>query len=114
MIVASAIRKMSTSSRHATMNIPVLIESVPGNGYRARSGEPFAIVAEGATPEAALAQFRDCLSAKLRDGARVASLEIEPAEHSWLPFAGMYDQSDPLVQQWLDTMRQDHDPAETP
>ena len=31
------------------MKIAVLIEPVPGNGFRAKGGEPFAMSAEGAT-----------------------------------------------------------------
>ena len=88
------------------MQIPVLIESLPGDGYRARGGEPFAMIGEGATPEAALAKLRECVSAKLSNGARLALIEIQSGEHPWLAFAGMYDAGDPLVQEWLDVMRQ--------
>ena len=31
------------------MRIPVLVEHVPGNGFRAQGGEPLAISAEGTT-----------------------------------------------------------------
>jgi hypothetical protein len=41
------------------MQIPILIEPIAGKGYRARGGEPFALVAEGPTREAALAKLRD-------------------------------------------------------
>lgn len=94
------------------MQIPVLIESLPGNGYRARGGEPFAMVGEGATPEAALANLRKCVSAKLNNGTRVASIEIQPGEHPWLEFAGMYDANDPLVQEWLDAVKQEREQGE--
>ena len=36
------------------MRISVLIEPVPGNGYRAMGGEPLGLVAEGATRDMAL------------------------------------------------------------
>jgi hypothetical protein len=96
------------------MHIPVLIESVPGNGFLARGGEPFALTAEGTTPEDALAHLRDCVSAKLREGARIASIEIQLSEtdHAWLPFAGMFEESDPLVQEWLEIVRSERDCAE--
>jgi hypothetical protein len=83
------------------MQIPVLIESVPGNGYRARSGEPFIVVTEGATPEDALAALRSRLAEKLREGTYVASVEIASNGHDWRPFAGMYQESDPVVREWL-------------
>jgi hypothetical protein len=94
------------------MNIPVVIEPVSGNGYRARGGEPFALTAEGATPEDALAHFRSLVSAKLQGDVRLAAVEIGPAEHSWLPFAGMYDQGDPVVAEWLAILRREQDQPE--
>ena len=36
------------------MQIPVLIEPVAGNGFRAQGCEPFGLLAEGATRQAAL------------------------------------------------------------
>ena len=37
------------------MQIPILIEPIAGNGYRASGGEPLALTADGATHEEALA-----------------------------------------------------------
>lgn len=88
------------------MQIPVLIESLPDNGFRASGGEPFPIVAEGATAEEALAQFKDRVAEKLRNGAMVASIEVQTGNHPWLEFAGMFDEADPLIHEWLETMKQ--------
>ena len=90
------------------MDIPVLIEQIPGSGYRATGG-PFAIVAEGATAEEALAQFKQRVSAKLHNGARLASVSVQPNEHPWMEFAGMYDPNDPLVQEWLEIIKEQRD-----
>ena len=94
------------------MNIPVLIESMPGNGFRVRGGEPFAIVVEGSTREAALDQFRQCVSAKLQEGAQVATVEIQTADHPWITFSGMYSASDPVVQDWLGAVAESRDSVE--
>jgi hypothetical protein len=51
------------------MRISVLIEPVPGNGYRARGGEPFAMMAEGATRDDALQQLRKLIEGKVSAGA---------------------------------------------
>jgi len=91
------------------MEIPILIEPIPGSGYRASGGELFGIVAEGATAEEALAQFKERVSAKLHNGARIASVKIQPNEHPWLEFAGMYDPADPLVQEWLAIIKQERE-----
>ena len=40
------------------MQIPVLVEQVKGNGFRARGTEPFAVSAKGTTREEALAKLR--------------------------------------------------------
>ena len=45
--------------RGSIMEIPVLVEPLPEGGFRARCGDPFALTAEGATPDAALYHLRD-------------------------------------------------------
>ncbi len=85
------------------MEIPVLIEPVAGNGYRARGGEPFALTGEGATPEEALHQLRERIRGRLTPGARVVSLEVSPAEHPWGSFAGGL-RGDPLLEAWKQAM----------
>jgi predicted RNase H-like HicB family nuclease len=44
-----------------TMRISVLIEPVPGNGYRAMGSEPLGLVAEGATRDVALQRLREMI-----------------------------------------------------
>ena len=46
------------------MQIQVLVEPIPGQGYRAIGGEPFALVAEGATRDDARQNLRRSLKAK--------------------------------------------------
>jgi len=87
------------------VNIPVLIEPIPGHGYRAKGGEPFAEVAEGATPDEAITNLRESLESRFEGGARMVSLQISVPEHAWLPFAGMFQQDDPVVQEWLEILQ---------
>ncbi len=119
------------------MQIPVLIEPVAGNGFRATGGEPIALMGEGATPEEALGKLKQSLQAlaenleaanlkskedleklkqalegRLDAGARIVSVQVPSSDHPWLPFAGMFHEDDPLVQQWREIMaeaRQDDD-----
>jgi hypothetical protein len=58
------------------MEIPVLIEPIPGSGYRATGGSPFGFVVEGATPEAALDRLKDAITTKLRNGAIVVTIDV--------------------------------------
>lgn len=59
------------------MQIPVLVERVKGNGYRARGTEPFAVSAKGATRAQALGKLRAKIQAKLKKG-----LELVRHPHS--------------------------------
>ena len=87
------------------MQIPVLIEPVSGNGFRATSGGPLAIIAEGRTSDEALHRLQEQIRARLVPGAQVVPLETESASpHPWAPFAGMFRPDDPLVQDWLQIM----------
>jgi hypothetical protein len=85
------------------MQLPVLVEPVPGEGYRATGGEPFALVAEGATREDALRKLRSLIESKVSAGAEIVTLDIPVAGHPWVPFAGMF-RDDPLVEEWKQTM----------
>src|SRR5262249_53314673 len=84
-----------------TMQMPVLLEPLSGNRYRARVGEPFALTAEGATRDETLRHLRELIDLKMHSGAELTSLEI-PGENPWLRMCGIYDPDDPMVQEWLE------------
>lgn len=81
------------------MHIPVLIEPVPGSGFRARGVEPFGLTAEGATTAEAVQRLGRLLEERLAAGVQVVSLELPSTAHPLAPFAGMF-QNDPLAQEW--------------
>jgi hypothetical protein len=85
------------------VQIPVLIEPIAGNGYRARGGEPLVVSAEGPTREVALAKLKEQLQAKLRAGAEVVPLELAAEPHPLAEFAGMF-KDDPDFRDVLDIM----------
>ncbi len=85
------------------MQIPILVERVKGNGYRASGKEPFAISARGATREEALAKLRAKIQARLKKGTEIVALEIGLSSHSWLEFAGMF-KDDPWIDDWVESM----------
>jgi predicted RNase H-like HicB family nuclease len=85
------------------MRVSVLVESVPGSGFRAKGGEPFGMSAEGATRDEALQRLRQLIEGKVSAGAEVVTLDVPMDEHPWLPFAGMF-QDDSLVEEWKQTM----------
>jgi len=94
------------------MQIPVLVESVAGNGYRARGGEPLALSAEGATRHEALEKLRELIRQRLSAGAEIVPLELPVKDNPWLQMAGMIDLEDPLVKEWTQIMEENRRKAD--
>jgi hypothetical protein len=96
------------------MQIPVLIERVAGNGFRAKGGEPLALCAEGSTRAEAIARLRSLIADRLAVGAELISLDVEKAEHPLAPPPG-WSEDDPLFEEWREAIatyrrRTEHDP----
>lgn len=85
------------------MQIPILIEPIAGNGYRATGGPPLAVTVEAPTREEALARLKEQLHARLGNGAEVVPLELTNAAHPLAKFVGMF-KSDPLIKHWKKSM----------
>jgi hypothetical protein len=87
------------------MRISVLIEPVPGNGYRARGSEPLGLIAEGPTRDKALEKLRELIDERVAGGAEIVSIDLpeQKPSHAWLPYAGML-KDDPLVEEWKQAM----------
>ncbi len=83
------------------MQIPVLVEPVANNGYRARVGEPLGLSADGATREEALARLSEQVADRLRSGTQLVTLQIPaaPEANPWVDFAGMF-KDDPWIDDW--------------
>jgi len=97
------------------MQIPVLIESVKSNGYRVTTGQPLAMIAEGATREEALQQLQQALQKRLSSGAEIVPFELSSAAHPLAPYAGMF-KDNPLFDAWQQAIadyRQADEEAET-
>ncbi len=96
------------------MRIPVLIESVSGNGFRARGGEPLELSAEGTTRDEAIARLKSLIADRLAMGAALISLDVETVEHPLAPLPG-WSQDDSLLDEWqqaiaTDRRRVENDP----
>lgn len=81
------------------MQIPVLIEAVAGNGFRAQVGQPLALSAEGATADEALQRLHELVNHRLAQGAQLVPLEVAAAAKPWMQFAGMFKE-DPYFEDW--------------
>jgi hypothetical protein len=84
------------------MEIPVLIEPVPGSGFRAKAGALFAFTAEGSTPDEALRRFKEKILEQLIGGAELVSLDV-PANKPWLEAFGVF-RDDPDFDAWQEAM----------
>ena len=82
------------------MRIPVLIESVPGNGYRASGGEPLALSAEGTTRDEAIARLKSLIADRLAVGAEFISLDVDTVGASAGLRAGLVREAIPLLDEW--------------
>src|SRR5580658_2230580 len=85
------------------MQIPVLVERLKGNGYRARGKEPFAGSARGSTREEALAKLRVKIQTRLKNGTEIVGLDVGSQPHPLAEFAGMF-KDDPWIDDWVQSM----------
>jgi hypothetical protein len=99
------------------MDIPVLVEPVANNGFRAVCGEPWRLETEAPTREEAVRQLRQLIERRVAAGAEVVAVSIGDSAYPLAAFAGML-KDDPLVEPWKQAMadyRQERDAgADTP
>jgi len=86
------------------MKIPVLIEPIANDGFRATGGPPFAVTAQGATREEALARLREAIDHRMVEGSVLVPLEIDTTEENpWDKVVGMF-RDDPLFDEWQEAI----------
>ncbi|MEN6450875.1 MAG: hypothetical protein ABFC96_10315 [Thermoguttaceae bacterium] len=85
------------------MEIPIIVEPIGQNAFRASSGGIWGLETEAATREEAVEKLRKLIDSRLEAGAEVFDLEIRGGEHPLAQFAGML-KDDPLLQPWKDAM----------
>ena len=81
------------------MKIPILIEPVAGNGFRAKGGEPFPFCGEGATRDEALDKLKQKINAHLAAGAEIVPLEVPAEDNPWKRVEGMF-KDEPTFDAW--------------
>jgi hypothetical protein len=85
------------------MEIPIIVEPVGENAFRASSGSLWGLQTEAPTREEAIRKLRELIDGRLDAGAEVVELEIRSQTHPLARFAGMF-KDDPLLQPWKDAM----------
>jgi tRNA(fMet)-specific endonuclease VapC len=84
------------------MNIAVLIEPLPGVGFRVHGSGPFPFTAEGATEEEALENLRKLIRDLVIAGARVVELDVPPYKHPFDEFIGTWKPDESLFEEWME------------
>lgn len=89
------------------MQIPVLVERIANNGYRARTGEPLAYSVEAATRDEAVAKLGEQLQTHLSAGAELLTIDlaVSAGENPWVKYAGMF-QNEPMFDEVLRIMEE--------
>ena len=85
------------------MEIPIIVEPIADNGFRASSAGLWGLEIEAPTREEAVQKLRELIDRRLEAGAEVLGLEIRSRAHPLARFAGML-KDDPLLQPWKDAM----------
>ena len=89
------------------MQIPVVVERVNGNGFRARSYEPFNVTGEGATMQEALRNLRKQIESWIPVGGRLVPLNIRSDDDNpWEAIRGTWDKNDPALQRWKELVEE--------
>ena len=87
------------------VGVPVIIETVNGNGYRATGagGLSVGLIAEGATAAEAIDRLAEQVRTRVNAGAKLAELSVDASEAPWKEDAG-YLRDDPLFEAWREAM----------
>jgi hypothetical protein len=99
------------------MKLPVVIEPIGRNLFRAQCPAPFSLCGEGTTSAEALASLRKEIQKSVVEGKEFASVEVpeqagSSEENPWLKMAGMY-KDDPMFDEWqaeIQAYRRERDP----
>jgi hypothetical protein len=94
------------------MKLLVLTEQLAKDSFRARTGEPLVVTAEGRTRDEALLRLYDLVKTKLSSGAQLTEYTIPVTEaRSWPP-PRIFDPDDPIIQEWIEIMKENRRKAD--
>ena len=82
------------------MQIPITIEPLGTNRFRAEAPPPFNVSAEGQSSSEAVENLRLEIEREADNGRRIVVLDVQlPGENPWVKFAG-HLKDDPLFEEW--------------
>jgi predicted RNase H-like HicB family nuclease len=82
------------------MQIPVLVEFLAENQYRAEAPAPFSVSAEGSSSEEAVRNLRARIEEEFSNGRTIVFVDVSMStEPKWMKYAG-HLKDDPLFEKW--------------
>jgi hypothetical protein len=89
------------------VEVPVIVEPVSGDGYRATGagGLSLGLSAEGATAAEAIDRLADQIRMRVNAGAKLAEVSVAASAAPWRQDAG-YLHDDPLYEPWRAAMEE--------
>ena len=86
------------------MDIPVLVDPLPGGRYLARCNEPINLSADGESFDAAVLKLQGVLTERLSAGSRLTVIQVPSVPPPTPPtFAGIL-KDNPLYDEWREAM----------
>jgi hypothetical protein len=100
-----SIEEWGLENGEISVDVPVIIEPVTGNGYRATGagGLSVGLTAEGATAAEAIDRLADQVRMRVNAGAKLAEVNVAAGAALWKQDAG-YLRDDPLYEPWRAAM----------
>lgn len=87
------------------MQIPILVEALGQDQYRAEAPAPFSVAAEGKSSAEAVQNLRSRIEQEFSNGRQVILLDVAiPNEPPWTKYIG-HLKDDPLFDQWQIAIR---------
>jgi len=88
-----------------SVEVPVIIETVNGNGYRVTGagGLSVGLIAEGASAAEAIDRLAEQVRTRVNAGAKLADLSVAEGAAPWKQDAG-YLRDEPLYEPWCEAM----------
>jgi len=82
------------------MQIPILVESLGHDQFRAEAPAPFSLSAEGKSSAEAVQNLRARIEREFSNGRQVVMLDVAvPIEPAWVKFVG-HLKDDPVFDEW--------------
>ena len=88
------------------MQIPIVVETLGQDQYRAEAPAPFSVAAEGKSSAEAVQNLRARIEKEFSNGRHVVMLDVAlPHEPAWAKFVG-HLKNEPLFDQWQSAIRE--------